>query len=169
MKRFDKDAIPMILISLMVFTSAFSCERGRQTTQKKTPPPSPPTLENALMLNIVPLSDGGIYAVNEDEGIIWYVNQNKAVRVKGFRGKFIETIIPAAEGGAYVQIQTDDQKNGLWYLKGDTAIKIQEVPSVDEDKLTLNSRERWLWAMWQHERRVREVAERERKSEESNP
>jgi hypothetical protein len=29
MKKLDKETIPMIVISLMLFTSAFSCERGR--------------------------------------------------------------------------------------------------------------------------------------------
>ena len=139
----------------------FLCERARET---KKPPPSPPTLENATLLNLVPLAEGGLYAINEVEGIIWYVNQNKAVRINGFPAGFVLGISPTADGGAYVQVQRGNPSDGLWYLKADTAIKVQEVPSVANDKMTLNSRERWLWAMWQHEwlrRQKEEDKERE--------
>jgi len=49
-------------------------------------------LETAIGLKIVPAIDGGAYAIDTGEGLIWYVREDKAVRVSGLEGSEYETM-----------------------------------------------------------------------------
>jgi hypothetical protein len=125
----------------------------------KTKPPETPKIESALSLTLVPLGDGGIYAVDELDGVVWYVSNGKAVRISALKADFVNEIVPAAEGGAYIHITTGNQNGALWYLKGETATKIHEDASVGQFKENPRLTEKWLWAMWQSERLRRQKEE----------
>jgi hypothetical protein len=111
----------------------------------------------------VPLADGGIYAVDEVYGVVWYVSEGKALRISTLKADFIGQIVPAVEGGAYIHVFNKDQRGALWYLKGETASKIQEGTSVSQFKEKSRSTERWLWTMWQSERLRRQKEENNEK------
>ena len=125
----------------------------------KTKPPETPKIESALSLDLVPVADGGIYAVDKVDGVVWYVSNGKAVRISALKADFVNEIVPAAEGGAYIHITTKDLNSALWYLKGEAATKIEENPNIAQFKENPRSTEKWLWAMWQSERLRRQKDE----------
>lgn len=99
-----------------------------------------PKIESTLTLTLVPVADGGIYAVDEVYGVVWYVSNGKAVRIAALKADFINQLVPAVEGGAYVHVLTKDQSSALWYLKGETATKIQEGAMLLNSRRSLDQR-----------------------------
>jgi len=77
---------------------------------------------------------------------------------------FVNEIVPAAEGGAYIHITTKDLNSALWYLKGQAATKIQESPNIAQLEENPRLTEKWSWAMWQTER-LRRQKEKDRERE----
>jgi len=146
----------LLMAVVILFLSC--CGRSREV-RKPTKPPEIPKIESALSLDLVPVADGGIYAVDKVDGVVWYVSNGKAVRISALKVDFVNEIVPAAEGGAYIHVTTEDQNGALWYLKGETATKIHEDASVGAFKEKSRSAESWLWAMWQSERLRRQKEE----------
>lgn len=147
----------LLMAVVIVFLSC--CGPSREVRKPKTKPPETPKIESALSLALVPVADGGIYAVDEVGGVVWYVSNGKAVRISALKADFVNEIVPAAEGGAYIHITTGDQNSVLWYLKGETATKIHEATIVGQFKKNPRLTEKWLWAMWQSERLRRQKEE----------
>ena len=111
---------------------------------------------------MIPAIDGGMYAVAESDGVVWFIKEDKAVQVKAFPDAFLSDISPSVEGGIYVRAEANAETS-LWYIKRTTATKVQEESRPPaENTSSLNSRERWLWALWQQERVKRKAAESER-------
>ena len=146
----------LLMAVVILFLSC--CGRSREV-RKPTKPPETPKIESALSLDLVPVADGGIYAVDKVDGVVWYVSNGKAVRISALKADFVNEIVPAAEGGAYIHITTGDQNSALWYLKGETATKIHEETIVGQFKANPRLTEKWLWAMWQSERLRRQKEE----------
>jgi hypothetical protein len=147
------------LLMAVVILLLSCCGPSREVRKPKTKPPETPKIESAFSLALVPVADGGIYAVDEVDGVVWYVSNGKAVRISALKADFVNQIVPAAEGGAYIHVTTENQNGALWYLKGETATKIQEGASVTQFKEKPRSAESWLWAMWQSERLRRQKEE----------
>ena len=147
----------LLMAVVILFLSC--CDPFREPAKPKTKPPETPKIESAVSLTLVPLGDGGIYAVDEVDGVVWYVSNGKAVRISALKADFVNQIVPAAEGGAYIHITTGDQNSALWYLKGETATKIYEDTIVGQFKANPRLTEKWLWAMWQSERLRRQKEE----------
>lgn len=147
----------IVLLGAILALIVLSCGPSRPKSEREKPTkPTPPTLEGTISLELIPATEGGVYAVDSNDGGIWYVTGEKAVRVVGLEGAFIDSITPAAEGGVYLHV-SNEGKQGLWYLKGDSVTKVQEVSSLPNIKPTAGTqRENWLWAMWQRERLKRE-------------
>jgi hypothetical protein len=147
----------LLMAVVILFLSC--CGPSREVRKPKTKPPETPKIESALSLDLVPVADGGIYAVDKVDGVVWYVSNGKAVRISALKVDFVNEIVPAAEGGAYIHVTTEDQNGALWYLKGETATKIHEDASVGALKENTRLTEKWLWAMWQSERLRRQKEE----------
>jgi hypothetical protein len=56
-------------------------------------------------------------------------------------------VLPLAEGGAYVT----GLAKGIWYVRGDTAVKVEEVSQLSSVTPSLLPKEKWLWALLQAE------------------
>jgi hypothetical protein len=149
--------ITKVLVMAMVIALLSSCGPWREQRKPKTKSETP-KIESMLNLTLVPVADGGIYAVDELHGVVWYVSNGKALRISAVEADFINQIVAAVEGGAYIHVLTKDKSSALWYLKGETAT-IQEGATVTQFKEKPQSTESWLWAMWQSERLRRQKEE----------
>lgn len=75
----------------------------------------------------------------------------------------VDEIVPTADGGAYVR--ASDYSKGtidqLWYVRGGIAIKVREAESgsLSHGPNQVNSKE--LFALLEHERRLRKKAQQE--------
>jgi hypothetical protein len=148
------------LLNAAVILFLSCCGPSRDVPETKLP--ETPKIENTLSLALIPVADGGLYAVDKVAGVVWYVSNGKAVRISSLKAEFVNEIVPAAEGGAYLYI-TEGSTGALWYLKGPTATKIEEDTSLVEFKEKPRLAESWLWAMWQTERlRKQKVKDEER-------
>ena len=82
----------------------------------------------------MPAIDGGAYAIDTIDGGVWYVREEKAVRVSGLEGAIISSVIPTAEGGVYLHVLDEGKSGGLWYLKGTKITKVEEKAPVSVTK-----------------------------------
>ena len=118
---------------LLAFTLVLvlgSCTRSGEKPDRKSPTEqdTPPTLQNAIGVKLIPAVDGGVYAIDRFGGGVWYVRGAKAERLIGLEVALISSIVPAVDGGIYLHV-LDDKKSGLWYLKGTTVSKSRGTPS----------------------------------------
>jgi hypothetical protein len=148
-----------LLVMAVVVALLSSCGPWREQRKPKAQSSETPKIESTFPLTLVPVADGGAYAVDELYGVVWYVSNGKAIRISDLKADFIHQIAPAVEGGAYIHVLTKDKSSALWYLKAETATKIQEGTSVTQFKEKPRLTESWLWAMWQSERMRRQKEE----------
>jgi hypothetical protein len=156
----------MTLCTIITITAyGLSCGPSRQKQKSQVKTSEPPSIEKAISLDLVPLADGGLYAVDTLEGVVWYISDGKARRVSGIKADVVDAIVPVAEGGAYIKTITDTPNGGLYYLNKETATKVQEHPTQTNSSVSPKSREGWLWSMWQRERHRRESSEERAKED----
>ena len=58
----------LLMAVVILFLSC--CGPSREVRKPKTKPPETPKIESALSLALVPVADGGIYAVDEVDGVV---------------------------------------------------------------------------------------------------
>jgi hypothetical protein len=149
-----------LLLAFTLVLALGSCNRSGEKPQRAKPN-VPATLQDALAIKLVPAVDGGTYAIDSLGGGIWYLREAKAERVIGLEGALIDSIVPAVDGRIYLHVVFDDQRSGVWFLKGTTLSKVEERSEVSLSTTPVPGpvMERWLWAVWQWERLQRTEAE----------
>jgi len=148
------------IILAIVCVFIVSCDNKKTSTNLEVPKP-PPTLANAMLLEVTPMLDGSAYAKSLDSGL-WYLRSNKAVRVtvvgsESTRLPSFMEITPVLDGGAYA---TSWETNfGLWYLRADRAEKVTEVKSLADARELPKISNEAVYALYLAERQKRKVAE----------
>jgi hypothetical protein len=148
----------VVLMALMLSALEFTgCTRSEAPPKRATGPPSLHT----GFIGLVPVADGGAYATGWMGGV-WYLREGVSSRVKGLpNDQFVlSRIVAIADGGAYLVVDDDGPAQGVWYLRGDSARRVEEVGSLRSDGKPTD-RAAWLWVQRQEEARARESAEEE--------
>jgi hypothetical protein len=81
------DRLELATVGMAALAICGSCNAADQTAEKH-----PVKIENASITDVIPLADGGAFAVGSGEGL-WYVKGGIAVRVKE---------VPAGSGSASI-------------------------------------------------------------------
>jgi hypothetical protein len=73
------------LLMAVVILCFSSCGPSREQPRPKAKSSETPKIESTLSLTLVPVADGGAYAVDELYGVVWYVSNGKALRVSALK------------------------------------------------------------------------------------
>lgn len=158
------------LLALVALTAGCRSEKPQQHTSESREPTS---IQTAYLDDVVPLVNGGAYAVGND--YIWYLKGQTAVRVRAlgdsasraeFASAFSLDVQPTVDGGAYALSLT----GGIWRLEADSALPVREAASIPADTtIPRRASDSLGWLLYARERRERAAAEGEDVDEEESP
>ncbi len=116
----------LLIASTMTMLAA--CDNRNPKANKKSETSRVPRkLEDATMLTVTPLADGGAYVSSMMDGV-WYVRGIEAARVELDHKGIGLSIMPTIDGGAYA---TSFGRGHVWYLRGTVATPLKEVDHLD--------------------------------------
>lgn len=159
-----------LVLTLAILAAACGSEEPRQRAPAA---PAPVSIRTAYLDDVVPLIDGGAYAVALES--IWYLTGTNAVRVRAvgdsatiaeFAAAISLNVQPAVDGGAYAY----GLEGGVWRLEADSAVLVKEAASIPADTtVAVRTPDSLGWLLYAKERRARASAEGEDTAEEELP
>lgn len=121
---------------------------------------APASIQTSFVDDVVPLADGGAYAVGMDG--VWYLSGTAAVRVHplgdsaaraDFESAASLNVQPTADGGAYAV----ELAGRIWRLEADSAVLVKESSTIPADTtIARRGTDSAGWLLYTRERRQRE-------------
>lgn len=143
----------VVLASLAAACTSDKPRERAPVSREKAP------LQDAYLEDVIPLVNGGAYAIGSDG--LWYLAGTSAVRVRPLgdsasRAEFASAISldvqPTVDGGAYAW----NLIGGIWRLEADSALPVKEGASLPADTtLARGAGDSLGWLLYAKERRAR--------------
>jgi hypothetical protein len=151
-----------LAITLLVI--AIGCGSDEPRAQK-TVVREPASIQTAFLEDVVPLINGGAYAVGPDG--VWYLSRASAIRVRPLgdsatRADFTSAVgfevQPTVDGGAYAV----ELAGSIWRLEADSAMLVKEASTRSTDTTTaIRTADASGWLLYTMERRRAESSDEE--------
>lgn len=146
-----------------LLVAACKSEEPARTRESRSREPS--SIHTDYLDDLVPLTNGGAYAVGLDG--MWYLRGATAVRVRALgdsasRAEFASALSmdvqPTVDGGAYAV----SLGGGIWRVEADSAVRVVEADSLPADTAAVPAPSAMLgWSLYAKERRLRENGEKD--------
>jgi len=143
-----------LAVALLVITIGCGSDEPRI---QKTAAREPASIQTAFLDDVVPLINGGAYAVGSDG--VWYLSRASAVRVRPLgdsaaRADFASAVgfevQPTVDGGAYAV----ELAGRIWRLEADSAMLVMEASTLPTDTTTgIRIADAAGWLLYTMERR----------------